>query len=50
MNIIQKEISLKSKSRGFHLNTDEILSHIDLSNTQVGILMNSNSLNSYKPL
>lgn len=29
MNIIQKEFKLKSKSRGFHLITNEILSNLD---------------------
>lgn len=34
----QKEILLKSKPRGFHLITDEILSQIDISSIQTGML------------
>ncbi len=38
MNIIQKEISLKPKTRGFHLITDEIVEHIpELAKISVGI-------------
>jgi secondary thiamine-phosphate synthase enzyme len=32
----QKEISLKAKQRGFHLITDEVLSHIDISSIKAG--------------
>lgn len=36
---IQKEIKLKSRARGFHLITDEILSQLtELSEVSVGIL------------
>ena len=38
MQIIQKEIILKSKSRGFHLITDEILNHIDISKITIGTI------------
>jgi secondary thiamine-phosphate synthase enzyme len=38
MDIIQKEIQLTNKPRGFHLITDEILKHIDLSIFQIGTI------------
>ena len=39
MNIIQKEFNLKSKNRGFHLITNEILSNLrELSSIKVGTL------------
>jgi secondary thiamine-phosphate synthase enzyme len=38
MKIFQQEITLQAKSRGFHLITDEILQHIDISNIQVGTI------------
>lgn len=38
MNQIQKEITLKAKSRGFHLITNEILDHLpELTNITAGI-------------
>ena len=55
MNLIQKEISISPKSRGFHLITDEFLSkvpeiksikigtmHIFLKHTSASILLNEN--------
>jgi secondary thiamine-phosphate synthase enzyme len=38
MNIIQKEITLTPKKRGFHLVTNEILSAIDISNITLGTI------------
>lgn len=39
MQIFQKEFSLKAKSRGFHLVTNEVLSNLDeIKNIQVGTL------------
>ncbi|MBK7630185.1 MAG: YjbQ family protein [Ignavibacteriales bacterium] len=36
---IQKEITLKSRNKGFHLVTDEILSHIpEIKNFQIGLI------------
>ena len=37
MNVYQKEIRFAPKQRGFHLVTDEILKHIDISDFQVGL-------------
>lgn len=39
MQIFQKEFSLKAKSRGFHLVTNEVLSNLDeIKNIQIGTL------------
>jgi len=39
MNVIQKEFNLKSRSRGFHLVTNEVLSNLsELSKIKVGTL------------
>lgn len=39
LQIFQKEFSLKAKSRGFHLITNEVLSNLDeIKNIQVGTL------------
>ena len=39
LQIFQKEISLKAKSRGFHLVTNEVLSNLDeIKNIQIGTL------------
>jgi len=38
MKIIQKEITLKPKNRGFHIVTDEILNNIDISSINVGMM------------
>ena len=38
MIFLQKEIVIKTKYRGFHLITDEILSNIDISQIMVGML------------
>lgn len=39
LQIFQKEFSLKAKSRGFHLVTNEVLSNLDeIKNIQVGTL------------
>jgi secondary thiamine-phosphate synthase enzyme len=38
MKIFQQEIILQAKTRGFHLITDEILRHIDISDIQVGTI------------
>ncbi len=56
MEIIQKQITLKSRSRGFHLITDEILSaipeinqikagtaHIFIQHTSAGLTINENA-------
>jgi len=37
MNVYQEEIRFAPKQRGFHLVTDEILKHIDISDFQAGI-------------
>jgi len=38
MQITQVEITLKAKPRGFHLITDEILNHIDISKITIGTI------------
>lgn len=38
MNMFQKEITLSTKPRGFHLITDEILNAIDISGINIGML------------
>jgi len=38
MQIIQKEIILKTRPRGFHLITDEILEQLNISNIQIGTI------------
>ncbi len=38
MNIIQKEIKLKAKNRGFHIITSDILNSIDISSFNVGMM------------
>ena len=38
MNIIQKEITLKPRNRGFHIITDEILKTIDISSFNTGMM------------
>jgi len=38
MQVIQKEIILKTRPRGFHLITDEILEHLNISNIQIGTI------------
>lgn len=38
MNILQKEITIKSKKRGFHIITDEIVESLDISSINVGII------------
>lgn len=38
MNIFQKEITLKSKPRGFHIITEEIEQSIDISNIEFGLM------------
>lgn len=38
MNIYQKEITLKSKPRGFHIITDEILQSFNISSVKAGTM------------
>lgn len=38
MKVIQKEITLSTKGRGFHLITDEILDQVDISDIAVGTM------------
>lgn len=38
MKVIQKEITLSAKRRGFHLITDEILHQVDISDITVGTM------------
>jgi len=38
MNIIQKEITLNKKPRGFHIITGDILQSVDISNVKIGIM------------
>lgn len=38
MNILQQEIQIKSKPKGFHIITDDILQSVDISNIQAGMM------------